>query len=57
MVTGIAGVLFITTGGLIIETYHFSSNTTGILIGSGVFAFLNGFVYFADCALTFFRYD
>jgi hypothetical protein len=57
MVTGIAGLLFITTGSLIFEAYHNTAGASGTLIGSGVFACLNGLVYFADCALTFFRYD
>jgi hypothetical protein len=48
--------MFLTTGGLIFETWHNATNASGYLIGSGFFAFLNGLLYLADCALTFFKY-
>jgi hypothetical protein len=57
MVITLAGAfLFFTTGGLIIETWYNSTNASGYLIGSGIIAFLNGFVYLGDCALTIFKF-
>ena len=57
MLTTLAGALmFMTTGGLIFETWYNATNASGYLICSGVFAFLNGFVYLADLALTSFKF-
>jgi len=50
-----AAVLFFTTGGLIFEIVHYAPNSSGYLIGSGIFACLNGCVYIADCAITYFK--
>jgi hypothetical protein len=56
MTTLCAAFLFFATGGLIFEMWAHTSQATGYLISSGVFAFLNGFVYLADFAITFFNY-
>jgi hypothetical protein len=51
-----AAFLFFSTGGIIFETWYKTDNSTGYLIGSGILAFINGFTYLGDFALTFFRY-
>ena len=56
IVTLVGAFLFFTTGGLIIEAWYNAQHTTGYLIGSGIIAFLNGFVYLGDLALTSFKY-
>jgi len=48
--------MFFTTGGIIFEVWYNATYTTGHLIGSGIIAFLNGFVYLGDCLLTFLKY-
>jgi hypothetical protein len=48
-----AALLFFATGGLIFKIWSDNKHATGYLIGSGIFAFLNGFVYLGDCAYTF----
>jgi hypothetical protein len=48
-----AAFLFFATGGLIFEIWSNNKHATGYLIGSGIFAFLNGFVYLGDWAITF----
>jgi len=53
MIAVSAAFLFFATGGLIFEIWTYNSHATGYLIGSGIFAFLNGFVYLGDCAVTF----
>jgi hypothetical protein len=54
LITALAGAfLFFTTGGLIFEMVSNDSHTSGYYIASGIFAFLNGFVYLVDFALTF----
>ena len=56
MITALAGAfLFFTTGGLMFEALANSDQTIGTIIGSGIFAFLNGFAYLVDLALTYFR--
>jgi hypothetical protein len=57
MVTVSAAFLFFATGGIMFETWHNATTTSGYLIGSGVMAFINGFVYLGDFALTLFKYD
>jgi hypothetical protein len=57
MVTLSAAFLFFATGGLIFETWHNVTTTSGLLIGSGVMAFINGFVHLGEFALILFRYD
>ena len=52
MITLVGAFLFFATGGLIFETWTDATNTSVYLIGSGIIAFLNGFVYLGDCALT-----
>ena len=52
MITLVGAFLFFATGGLIIETWTDATNTSVYLIGSGIIAFLNGFVYLGDCAIT-----
>lgn len=56
MVTLTGAFLFFATGGLIIETWYNAANATGYLIGAGIIAFLNGFVYLGDFALTSFKF-
>ena len=56
MTAAAAAVLFFTTGGLIFELASNASQTSGYLIGSGIFACLNGCAYIADCAITFFKH-
>lgn len=56
MITAAGALMFITTGALIFEMWDHQAYVTGYLIGSGFVAFLNGFVYIADCILTFFKY-
>jgi len=56
LITLAGAFMFFTTGGLIIETWYNATNASGYLIGSGIFSFLNGFVYLGDCALTSFKY-
>jgi hypothetical protein len=48
--------MFLTTGGLIFEMWDHAYKASDYLISSGFFAFLNGLVYLADLALTFFKY-
>jgi hypothetical protein len=57
MVTVSAAFLFFATGGIIIETWYNATTTSGYLIGSGFIAFINGFIYLGDFALTLFKYD
>jgi hypothetical protein len=52
MVTLSAALLFFATSGLMIEIWYRAENASGYLIGSGIFAFLNGIVYFVDFGLT-----
>jgi hypothetical protein len=56
MVTLSGAFLFFATGGILIETWHNAKYATGYLVGSGVMAFLTGFVYLGDFALTCFKY-
>jgi hypothetical protein len=56
MVTLSAAFLFFATGGIIIETWYHGEHATGYLIGSGVMAFLTGFAYLGDFALTSFKF-
>jgi hypothetical protein len=56
MITLAGAVLFITTGGLIFEVWYKATNASGYLIGSGIIAFLNGFVYLGDFVLTSCKY-
>jgi hypothetical protein len=57
LIISLAGAfLFLASGGIIIEAWYKATNASGYLICSGAIAFLNGFVYLADCALTFFKY-
>jgi hypothetical protein len=55
MLTLPAALLFFSTGGIIIEAYHHASVSTGYLVTSGILAFINGFAYFGDFALTFYN--
>ena len=57
MITLVGAFLFFATGGLIFETWNSATNSSGYLIGSGIIAFLNGFVYLGDCALTSFKFS
>jgi len=57
MITLAGAFLFFTTGGLIIETWYNATNASGYLICSGIMAFLNGFVYLGDLALTAFKFS
>jgi len=52
MVSLAAAVMFFATGGIMFELYHNSSRASGLLIGSGMFAFLNGIVYLVDGGIT-----
>ena len=56
MITLAGAFLFFATGGLIFEAWYNAEQATGYLIGSGIIAFLNGFVYLGDFALTSFKY-
>jgi hypothetical protein len=56
MITLPAAFLFFSTGGIIIETWYNASSATGYLIGSGILAFITGFTYLGDFALTIFNY-
>jgi hypothetical protein len=56
IITLTAAFLFFATGGIIIETWFDGSDAGGYLIGSGIVAFLNGFVYLGDFALTLFKF-
>ena len=56
MITLVGAFLFFATGGLIFETWSSATYASGYLIGSGIIAFLNGFIYLGDCALTFLNY-
>jgi len=56
MITMAGALMFFTTGGIMFEVWHNASSGTGYLISSGIIAFLNGFVYIADCILTFLKY-
>ncbi|XP_023727323.1 uncharacterized protein LOC111875357 [Cryptotermes secundus] len=49
-------VMFITSGALMIESWDRNPNTTGEVLGSGVMALLNGFIYLVDFGLTYFKY-
>jgi hypothetical protein len=57
LITLAGAFMFFTTGGLIIETWNKNTNPTGYLIVSGIIAFLTGFVYLGDLALTVFKYS
>jgi len=52
MITMAGALLFFTTGGLIFEVWYNATHASGYLIGSGIIAFLNGFVYLGDFVLT-----
>jgi len=56
MITMAGAFLFFTTGGLIFEVWYNATSTTVYLIGSGIIAFLNGFVYLGDFVLTTLKY-
>ncbi|XP_023708937.1 uncharacterized protein LOC111865273 [Cryptotermes secundus] len=51
-----AAFMFFSTGGIIIETWYHANDSTAYLIGSGILAFITGFIYLGDFALTFFNY-
>lgn len=51
-----AAFMFFSTGGIIIETWYHATRSTGYLIGSGILAFITGFIYLGDFALAFFNY-
>jgi hypothetical protein len=51
-----AALLFFASGGIIMEAFHHASRSTAYLISSGIVAFINGFVYCGDFALTFYKY-
>jgi len=53
MITLCAAVLFFVTGGLLFGLWSNNKSATGFIIGSGIVAILNGFVYLGDCAFTF----
>jgi hypothetical protein len=57
MMTLPAALLFFTTGGIIIEAFHHARVSTGYLVTSGIVAFINGFAYIGDFALTFYKYN
>jgi hypothetical protein len=38
------------------ESWDTNYNTPGEVLGSGIMAFLNGFVYLVDFGLTYFKY-
>jgi hypothetical protein len=54
MTTLPAALLFFATGGIIIEAFHHASVSTGYLVTSGIVAFINGFAYIWEFALTFY---
>jgi len=56
LTTAAGTIMFLATGGLIFEMWTNHSDATGCLIGSGIIAFLNGFVYLVDCVLTLLKY-
>jgi hypothetical protein len=56
MITLPAAFLYFSTGGIMIETWYNTKNSTGYLVGAGIFAFLSGITYLGDFALTFFKY-
>jgi hypothetical protein len=51
-----AAFMYFSTGGIIIETWYNAKSSAGYLIGSGILAFVNGFIYLGDFALTVFNY-
>ena len=56
MTTAAGAIMFFATGGLMFEMWKNQRDATGCLMGSGIIAFLNGFIYLADCVLTFLKY-
>jgi hypothetical protein len=50
-------VLFFASGAIIMEAWNNYANQSGKLLAAGIVAFLNGFTYLVDFALTYFRYS
>jgi hypothetical protein len=48
--------MFIASGALMMEAWDNSAVKSGEVLGSGIMAVINGFVYLADFVLTYFRY-
>jgi hypothetical protein len=51
-----AAIMFFSTGGIILEQYHQSKNSSGHLIAAGLVCFINGLTYLCDFALTVYNH-